>query len=177
MSSFWLKFVKNLHCGLIYGALYVRKQQNFLFLLVAAIHAAESASTMQDVDVKVNGRGSFTPPQGLETSKRAVYNVLQDVEGHVWEQRGGYSGLQDANSTPVLCGGGNFQEPYCSICRKSFSRIWSLQRHIDDIHGDNVGRPFVCNICQRVYSSRSSLISHKSQFHALLKNRNKTVTN
>lgn len=141
------------------------------------MHAADSASTMQDVDVKVNGRGSFTPPQGLETPKRAVYSVHQDVEGHVWQQREGYSIFQDTDNTSVVFGRGNLQEPYCSICRKSFSRIWSLQRHIDDIHGDNVGRPFVCNICQRVYSSRSSLISHKSQFHALLKNRNKTVIN
>jgi uncharacterized C2H2 Zn-finger protein len=139
------------------------------------MHAADSASTMQEVDIMVNGRGSFTPPQGLETSKQAVYNVHQDVGGNVSEQRRGYSGLKGTVCTPVVCGGGNLQNPYCSVCRKSFSRIWSLQRHIDDIHGDNVGRPFVCNICQRVYSSKSSLISHKSQFHALLKNRNKTL--
>jgi uncharacterized C2H2 Zn-finger protein len=157
--------------------IYIRKQQNFSFLLVAAMHAADRASTMQDVDVKVDGRGSFTPTQGLDTSKRAVYNVHQDVEGHVWEQGGSYSIFKDTCNTPVIGGGGTLQQPYCSICRKSFSRIWSLQRHIDDIHGDNVGRSFTCSICQRVYSSRSSLISHKSQFHALLKNRNKSVMN
>lgn len=141
------------------------------------MHAADSASTMQDVDVKVDGRGPFTQPQGLDTSKQAVYLEQQDVEGHIWEQRGSYSAFQDASNIQVMGAGGTLQQPYCSICRKSFSRIWSLQRHIDDIHGDNVGRPFICGICQRVYSSRSSLISHKSQFHALLKNRNKTVTN
>jgi hypothetical protein len=141
------------------------------------MHAADSASTMQDVDVKVDGRGPFTPPQGLDTSKQAVYIEQQDVGGHIWEQRGSYSAYKDASNIPVMGAGGTLQQPYCSICRKSFSRIWSLQRHIDDIHGDNVGRPFICGICQRVYSSRSSLISHKSQFHALLKNRNKTVMN
>jgi uncharacterized C2H2 Zn-finger protein len=149
----------------------------FLFLLVAAMHEADSPSTVQDVDVKVDGRGSFTPPQGLDTSKQAVYIVHQGVEGHVWEQRGSYSSFRDSSNIPVIGGGGTLQQPYCSICRKSFSRIWSLQRHIDDIHGDNAGKLFICSICQRAYSSRSSLISHKSQFHALLKNRSKTVIN
>jgi uncharacterized C2H2 Zn-finger protein len=149
----------------------------FLFLLVAAMHAADSPSTVQDVDVKVDGRGSFTPPRGLDTSKQAVCNVHQGVEGHVWEQRGSYCNFHDSSNTLMIGRGETLQQPYCSICRKSFSRVWSLQRHIDDIHGDNAGRPFICSICQRVYSSRSSLISHKSQFHALLKNRNKTVIN
>jgi uncharacterized C2H2 Zn-finger protein len=141
------------------------------------MHAADSASTMQDVDVKVDGRDPFTPPQGLDTSKHAVDIEQQAVEGHIWEQRGNYSVFQYGSNIPVMGAGGILPQPYCSICRKSFSRIWSLQRHIDDIHGDNVGRPFICGICQRVYSSRSSLISHKSQFHAMFRNRNKTVMN
>jgi uncharacterized C2H2 Zn-finger protein len=149
----------------------------FLFLLVAAMHAADSPSTVQNIDVKVDGRGSFTPPHGLDTSKQAVYNVHRCVEGHVWEKRGSNFNFHVSSNTPVVGGGRNFQQPYCTVCRKSFSRIWSLQRHIDDIHGDSAGKPFICSICQRVYSSRSSLISHKSQFHALLKNRNKTAIN
>lgn len=141
------------------------------------MHAADIPSTVQDVDVNKDGRGSFTLPEGLDTSKQAVYNVQQGVEGHVWEQRGTFCSFHNSSNTLVIGGGGTLQQPYCNICRKSFSRVWSLQRHIDDIHGTSAGRQFICSICQRVYSSRSSLISHRSQFHALLKNRNKSVIN
>nr|BCX71421.1 broad protein isoform ZFb [Ischnura senegalensis] len=55
--------------------------------------------------------------------------------------------------------------PTCKLCHKSFSRLWSLQRHVEDVHGKREGRAFVCNLCFRHYGTRSSLISHRSQYH------------
>lgn len=54
---------------------------------------------------------------------------------------------------------------YCKFCNKSFSRAWSLQRHLADTHF-YVPQSLACDLCGRSYKSRNSLISHKSQYHA-----------
>lgn len=54
--------------------------------------------------------------------------------------------------------------PYCPLCRKSFTRAWSLQRHMADTHF-YVPQSFECDVCGRSYRSRNSLVSHKSQYH------------
>lgn len=54
---------------------------------------------------------------------------------------------------------------YCTFCQKSFSRAWSLQRHLADTHF-YVPQSLTCDQCGRSYKSRNSLISHKSQYHA-----------
>lgn len=53
---------------------------------------------------------------------------------------------------------------YCGICNKSFSRAWSLQRHMADTHF-YVPQSLQCELCGRSYKSRNSLVSHKSQYH------------
>nr|BCX71441.1 broad protein isoform ZFa [Pseudothemis zonata] len=55
-------------------------------------------------------------------------------------------------------------QPYCYLCNKSFTRIWSLNRHMADTHC-NVVRSFECEVCHRVYRSKNSLVSHRSQYH------------
>ncbi|KAG8223676.1 hypothetical protein J437_LFUL004041 [Ladona fulva] len=55
-------------------------------------------------------------------------------------------------------------QPYCYLCNKSFTRIWSLNRHMADTHC-NVVRSFECDVCHRVYRSKNSLVSHRSQYH------------
>lgn len=52
----------------------------------------------------------------------------------------------------------------CLVCNKTFSRAWSLQRHMTDRHF-YVPQHLACDICGRTYRSRNSLISHKSQYH------------
>ncbi|XP_053593801.1 broad-complex core protein isoforms 1/2/3/4/5 isoform X2 [Microplitis demolitor] len=54
---------------------------------------------------------------------------------------------------------------YCTFCRKTFSRTWSLQRHLADTHF-YVPQSLTCDQCGRSYKSRNSLVSHKSQYHA-----------
>nr|XP_034178323.1 protein abrupt isoform X1 [Osmia lignaria]XP_034178324.1 protein abrupt isoform X1 [Osmia lignaria]XP_034178325.1 protein abrupt isoform X1 [Osmia lignaria]XP_034178326.1 protein abrupt isoform X1 [Osmia lignaria]XP_034178327.1 protein abrupt isoform X1 [Osmia lignaria]XP_034178328.1 protein abrupt isoform X1 [Osmia lignaria]XP_034178329.1 protein abrupt isoform X1 [Osmia lignaria]XP_034178330.1 protein abrupt isoform X1 [Osmia lignaria]XP_034178331.1 protein abrupt isoform X1 [Osmia lig len=54
---------------------------------------------------------------------------------------------------------------YCSFCQKTFSRAWSLQRHLADTHF-YVPQSLSCDQCGRSYKSRNSLVSHKSQYHA-----------
>ena len=54
---------------------------------------------------------------------------------------------------------------YCSFCQKTFSRAWSLQRHLADTHF-YVPQSLACDQCGRSYKSRNSLVSHKSQYHA-----------
>lgn len=54
---------------------------------------------------------------------------------------------------------------FCSFCQKSFSRAWSLQRHLADTHF-YVPQSLACDQCGRSYKSRNSLVSHKSQYHA-----------
>lgn len=54
---------------------------------------------------------------------------------------------------------------YCSFCQKTFSRAWSLQRHLADTHF-YVPQSLCCDQCGRSYKSRNSLVSHKSQYHA-----------
>ncbi|XP_012282744.1 protein bric-a-brac 2 isoform X1 [Orussus abietinus] len=53
---------------------------------------------------------------------------------------------------------------YCSFCQKTFSRAWSLQRHLADTHF-YVPQSLACDQCGRSYKSRNSLVSHKSQYH------------
>ncbi|KAJ9600697.1 hypothetical protein L9F63_026165, partial [Diploptera punctata] len=54
--------------------------------------------------------------------------------------------------------------PFCPLCRKSFTRAWSLHRHMADTHF-YVPQSFECDVCGRSYRSRNSLVSHKSQYH------------
>ncbi|XP_025267212.1 broad-complex core protein isoforms 1/2/3/4/5 isoform X2 [Camponotus floridanus] len=54
---------------------------------------------------------------------------------------------------------------YCNLCQKTFSRAWSLQRHLADTHF-YVPQSLACDQCGRCYKSRNSLVSHKSQYHA-----------
>ncbi|KAL0108793.1 hypothetical protein PUN28_014134 [Cardiocondyla obscurior] len=54
---------------------------------------------------------------------------------------------------------------YCNFCQKTFSRAWSLQRHLADTHF-YVPQSLSCDQCGRNYKSRNSLVSHKSQYHA-----------
>ncbi|XP_072767510.1 broad-complex isoform X3 [Anoplolepis gracilipes] len=54
---------------------------------------------------------------------------------------------------------------YCNLCQKTFSRAWSLQRHLADTHF-YVPQSLSCDQCGRSYKSRNSLVSHKSQYHA-----------
>ncbi|XP_043269706.1 broad-complex core protein-like isoform X2 [Venturia canescens] len=54
---------------------------------------------------------------------------------------------------------------YCRFCQKTFSRAWSLQRHLADTHF-YVPQSLACDQCGRSYKSRNSLVSHKSQYHA-----------
>ncbi|XP_014473002.1 PREDICTED: broad-complex core protein isoforms 1/2/3/4/5-like isoform X1 [Dinoponera quadriceps] len=54
---------------------------------------------------------------------------------------------------------------YCRFCQKTFSRAWSLQRHLADTHF-YVPQSLSCDQCGRSYKSRNSLVSHKSQYHA-----------
>ncbi|XP_036142351.1 broad-complex core protein isoform X2 [Monomorium pharaonis] len=54
---------------------------------------------------------------------------------------------------------------YCNFCQKTFSRAWSLQRHLADTHF-YVPQSLACDQCGRSYKSRNSLVSHKSQYHA-----------
>ncbi|XP_071633502.1 broad-complex isoform X1 [Temnothorax longispinosus] len=54
---------------------------------------------------------------------------------------------------------------YCNFCQKTFSRAWSLQRHLADTHF-YVPQSLSCDQCGRSYKSRNSLVSHKSQYHA-----------
>ncbi|XP_031783717.1 broad-complex core protein isoforms 1/2/3/4/5 isoform X6 [Nasonia vitripennis] len=53
---------------------------------------------------------------------------------------------------------------FCDVCRKSFSRAWSLPRHMADTHF-YVPQSLACNLCGRSYKSRNSLVSRKSQYH------------
>ncbi|KAG5319766.1 BAB1 protein, partial [Pseudoatta argentina] len=54
---------------------------------------------------------------------------------------------------------------YCNFCQKTFSRAWSLQRHLADTHF-YVPQSLSCDQCGKSYKSRNSLVSHKSQYHA-----------
>lgn len=54
---------------------------------------------------------------------------------------------------------------YCNLCQKTFSRAWSLQRHLADTHF-YVPQSLACDQCGRCYKSKNSLVSHKSQYHA-----------
>ncbi|XP_018315562.1 broad-complex isoform X2 [Mycetomoellerius zeteki] len=54
---------------------------------------------------------------------------------------------------------------YCNFCQKTFSRAWSLQRHLADTHF-YVPQSLSCDQCGRSYKSKNSLVSHKSQYHA-----------
>ncbi|XP_076679512.1 broad-complex core protein isoform X2 [Andrena cerasifolii] len=66
---------------------------------------------------------------------------------------------QEAKSNRSISG------TYCSFCQKTFSRAWSLQRHLADTHF-YVPQSLSCDQCGRSYKSRNSLVSHKSQYHA-----------
>ncbi|XP_012533382.1 protein tramtrack, alpha isoform [Monomorium pharaonis] len=53
----------------------------------------------------------------------------------------------------------------CDFCQKTFSRPWSLQRHLADTHL-YVPQSLACDQCGRSYRSQNSLINHKSVYHA-----------
>lgn len=53
---------------------------------------------------------------------------------------------------------------FCDICNKTFSRFWSLQRHLSDTHY-YTPQNLQCDVCGRSYRSRNSLVSHRSQYH------------
>lgn len=57
---------------------------------------------------------------------------------------------------------------HCTICDKSFSRFWSLQRHLADTHF-YTPMDHDCDVCGRSYRSRNSLVSHRSQYHGTSK--------
>ncbi|XP_047110389.1 broad-complex core protein isoforms 1/2/3/4/5 isoform X1 [Schistocerca piceifrons] len=114
-------------------------------------------------------QGNTETPPG--TSSQAVlpvgFEALQEMDGVLLhecntaklslEARSAQSSTSDFSHCGVRY--------HCSQCEKSFTRSWSLQRHIDDVHSQCHTRTFVCNICSRQYSTRSSLISHRSQAH------------
>lgn len=58
----------------------------------------------------------------------------------------------------------NINSKVCNVCNKTFSRVWSLQRHMADRHF-YIPQNIECDLCGRTYRSRNSLISHKSQYH------------
>ncbi|XP_043512290.1 broad-complex core protein isoforms 1/2/3/4/5-like isoform X2 [Frieseomelitta varia] len=78
--------------------------------------------------------------------------------------------LREASRTQVLdqemkYSSRSISGTYCSFCQKTFSRAWSLQRHLADTHF-YVPQSLSCDQCGRSYKSRNSLVSHKSQYHA-----------
>lgn len=89
--------------------------------------------------------GLVSPPYSAPSFARLVAELLG--RGWVGSGSGGVSG-----------------PPYCPLCRKSFTRAWSLQRHMADTHF-YVPQSFECGVCGRSYRSRNSLVSHKSQYH------------
>lgn len=89
--------------------------------------------------------GLISPPYSAPSFARLVAELLG--RGWVGSGSGGVSG-----------------PPYCPLCRKSFTRAWSLQRHMADTHF-YVPQSFECDVCGRSYRSRNSLVSHKSQYH------------
>lgn len=89
--------------------------------------------------------GLVSPPYSAPSFARLVAELLG--RGWVGSGSGGVSG-----------------PPYCPLCRKSFTRAWSLQRHMADTHF-YVPQSFECDVCGRSYRSRNSLVSHKSQYH------------
>lgn len=89
--------------------------------------------------------GLVSPPYSAPSFARLVAELLG--RGWVGSGSGGVSG-----------------PPYCLLCRKSFTRAWSLQRHMADTHF-YVPQSFECDVCGRSYRSRNSLVSHKSQYH------------
>nr|CAD7462045.1 unnamed protein product [Timema tahoe] len=77
----------------------------------------------------------------------------------------GTPGTSQAPSLVAELPGRGWGTPYCPLCRKSFTRAWSLQRHMADTHF-YVPQSFECDVCGRSYRSRNSLVSHRSQYHA-----------
>ncbi|RZC34654.1 hypothetical protein BDFB_007200, partial [Asbolus verrucosus] len=58
-------------------------------------------------------------------------------------------------------GGRPGRTAFCDICNKTFSRFWSLQRHLSDTHY-YTPQNLQCDVCGRSYRSRNSLVSHRS---------------
>ena len=85
------------------------------------------------------------------------------------EPNEGAEGAPDARKRPERAAGQPEKtakgETFCSFCQKSFSRAWSLQRHMADTHF-YVPQSLTCELCGRSYKSRNSLVSHRSQYHA-----------
>lgn len=91
-----------------------------------------------------NGNSQAPPSSKHTTTARAQAAEGQDLK---------YTGTRSISGT------------YCSFCQKTFSRAWSLQRHLADTHF-YVPQSLCCDQCGRSYKSRNSLVSHKSQYHA-----------
>ncbi|XP_011339086.1 broad-complex core protein isoforms 1/2/3/4/5 isoform X2 [Ooceraea biroi] len=86
---------------------------------------------------------------GSSQSKQQQQQQQQDTTSHAYSE-------QDHKFS---------NRTYCNFCQKTFSRAWSLQRHLADTHF-YVPQSLSCDQCGRSYKSKNSLVSHKSQYHA-----------
>ncbi|KAH0566880.1 hypothetical protein KQX54_005076 [Cotesia glomerata] len=104
--------------------------------------------------------GSVSSPKLKDFSAMMTGSRKSDNEMKISHRAGTSSGIAPSGSGSTSAGA------YCTFCRKMFSRTWSLQRHLADTHF-YVPQSLTCDQCGRNYKSRNSLISHKSQYHAL----------
>ncbi|XP_068082491.1 broad-complex core protein isoforms 1/2/3/4/5 isoform X3 [Anabrus simplex] len=110
--------------------------------------------------------GSVTSGGSFNFSMAALSADHSGLSGIANQSLQGNADGSAGTSSQELLGRGwaSVGPPYCPLCRKSFTRAWSLQRHMADTHF-YVPRSFECDVCGRSYRSRNSLVSHKSQYH------------